>query len=83
MWCEGEVVSVADGKSDKRSKRARTLLPAGAIQFKWPADKERNEPELYTWTILHPQMWNKDVQNAWCWAPSGLARADGRHHTLC
>eukprot|EP00965_Chrysotila_dentata_P069795 2305741-Pleurochrysis_carterae.AAC.1 len=31
MWCEGEVVSVADGKSDKRSERAHTLLPAGAL----------------------------------------------------
>eukprot|EP00965_Chrysotila_dentata_P146972 4852092-Pleurochrysis_carterae.AAC.1 len=55
MWCEGEVVSVANGESDKRSERARTLLPAGALRLKWPEDVEREEPESFTWTILHPQ----------------------------
>eukprot|EP00965_Chrysotila_dentata_P025294 840418-Pleurochrysis_carterae.AAC.1 len=55
MWCEGEVVSVADGTSDKKSQRARTLLSAGAIRFKWPADEAREEEESFTWTILHPQ----------------------------
>eukprot|EP00965_Chrysotila_dentata_P049846 1652630-Pleurochrysis_carterae.AAC.1 len=29
MWCEAEVESVADGTTDKRSERARKLLPAG------------------------------------------------------
>eukprot|EP00965_Chrysotila_dentata_P063027 2087896-Pleurochrysis_carterae.AAC.1 len=27
VWCEGEVESVADGTSDKKFERARTLLP--------------------------------------------------------
>eukprot|EP00965_Chrysotila_dentata_P167196 5520672-Pleurochrysis_carterae.AAC.1 len=35
MWCEGEVASVADGTSGKKSERARALLPAGAVHFKW------------------------------------------------
>eukprot|EP00965_Chrysotila_dentata_P125423 4146849-Pleurochrysis_carterae.AAC.1 len=82
MWCEGEVESVANGLSDKKSERARTLLPAGAIRFKWPADPERDEPESYTWTILHPAKWNKDVQNAWRWAPFELERVEGRHPSL-
>ena len=83
MWCEGEVVSVADGTSDKRSERARTLLPAGALQLKWPADEERDElPESFTWTILHPQKWNRDVQNAWRWAPSELQNVENRHPSL-
>eukprot|EP00965_Chrysotila_dentata_P008310 271403-Pleurochrysis_carterae.AAC.1 len=46
MWCEGDVANVADGTSDKKSERARTLLAAGAIQFKWPEDAERDEPEI-------------------------------------
>eukprot|EP00965_Chrysotila_dentata_P182048 6011312-Pleurochrysis_carterae.AAC.1 len=28
------------------------------------AAAERKEPESFTWTILHSQKWNKDVQNA-------------------
>eukprot|EP00965_Chrysotila_dentata_P127707 4222742-Pleurochrysis_carterae.AAC.1 len=54
MWCNGEVASVADGTSNKKSEKARTLLPAGAVHFKWPADVERDEPESFTWIILHP-----------------------------
>eukprot|EP00965_Chrysotila_dentata_P253548 6211298-Pleurochrysis_carterae.AAC.1 len=82
MWCEGEVVSVADGTTDKKTERARTLLPAGALKFKWPADEEREEPESFTWSILHPQKWNRDVQNAWRWAPSELQRTTDRHPSL-
>eukprot|EP00965_Chrysotila_dentata_P232004 6198706-Pleurochrysis_carterae.AAC.2 len=52
LRCEGEVVSVADGTSDKRSERARTLLPAGALKLKWPEDVERDENKSFTWTIL-------------------------------
>eukprot|EP00965_Chrysotila_dentata_P056179 1862455-Pleurochrysis_carterae.AAC.2 len=63
MWCKGKVVSVADGTNDKRSERARTLLPAGALKLKYPEDAEREESESFTWTILHPQKWNRDVQN--------------------
>eukprot|EP00965_Chrysotila_dentata_P252134 6210507-Pleurochrysis_carterae.AAC.1 len=50
------VESAADGTSDKRTEKARTLLPAGTVQLKWPADEERDEPESFTsctWTILH------------------------------
>eukprot|EP00965_Chrysotila_dentata_P066503 2201731-Pleurochrysis_carterae.AAC.1 len=70
MWCEGEIVRVADGISDKRSERARNLLPAGALQIKWPEDTEREEPESFAWMSLHPNKWNRDVQYAWRWAPS-------------
>eukprot|EP00965_Chrysotila_dentata_P197674 6178329-Pleurochrysis_carterae.AAC.1 len=65
MWCEAKKESVVDGTTDKRSERARTLLPAGALKLKWPEDAEREEPESYSWTILHPNKWNRDVQNAW------------------
>eukprot|EP00965_Chrysotila_dentata_P123718 4089784-Pleurochrysis_carterae.AAC.1 len=61
MWCQGEVVSVANGTSNKRSERNRALLPAGALQLKWPADNERDEPERLTWTIMNPQKWNRDL----------------------
>eukprot|EP00965_Chrysotila_dentata_P108891 3597346-Pleurochrysis_carterae.AAC.1 len=82
MWCEGEVESVADGTSDKRSHRARTLLPAGALKMKWPEDAEREEPENFAWIILHPGKWNRDVQYAWRWAPSELERTSNRHPSL-
>eukprot|EP00965_Chrysotila_dentata_P083559 2756690-Pleurochrysis_carterae.AAC.4 len=77
MWCEGKVESVADGISDKKTERARTLLPARAIHFFWPADPERDEPERYKWTILNPVKWNKDVQNAWLWVSFELERVKG------
>eukprot|EP00965_Chrysotila_dentata_P135869 4491415-Pleurochrysis_carterae.AAC.1 len=82
MWCEGEVVSVADGMSDKCMPRSRTLLPAGALQIKWPEDAERDEPESFAWTVLHPAEWNRDVQHAWRWAPSELNRVSDRRPSL-
>eukprot|EP00965_Chrysotila_dentata_P149444 4935494-Pleurochrysis_carterae.AAC.6 len=47
---EGEVVSAADaGTGDKKTvERSRTLLPASAIRFQWPADLERDEPKSFT-----------------------------------
>eukprot|EP00965_Chrysotila_dentata_P254288 6211822-Pleurochrysis_carterae.AAC.6 len=47
MWCEGEVVSVKTDTRDKNTDKARTLLPAGAIRFKWPADVHGEKKELH------------------------------------
>ena len=43
IWCTGRVARVADGLSDKRSKRAQQLLPAGAVLWAWDADPEFGE----------------------------------------
>eukprot|EP00965_Chrysotila_dentata_P127781 4225443-Pleurochrysis_carterae.AAC.1 len=64
MWCEGEIVGVADGIVT-RGARATNLLPAGALQIKWSEDAEREEPESFAKIILHPNKWNRDVQYAW------------------
>eukprot|EP00965_Chrysotila_dentata_P159841 5280153-Pleurochrysis_carterae.AAC.1 len=78
IWCEAVVEKVADGTSDTRSERAYKLFAFESAA----ADPHRDEPESFTWTILHPQKWDKDVQNAWRWAPCELVRVDGCHHTL-
>jgi hypothetical protein len=33
IWSAGKVTKVADGETDKRSKRARQILPAGAVYW--------------------------------------------------
>ena len=67
IWCEGEVVEIADGESTKRSPRCKKLLPAGAVCVRWPADESRNEPESFTWCILNPSDFTREVNNGWRW----------------
>ena len=43
IWASGRVVRIADGLTDKRSPRARKILPAGALLWAWEADSEYNE----------------------------------------
>ena len=38
IWSTGRVVRVADGLTDKRSKRAQKVLPAGMVLWAWDAD---------------------------------------------
>ena len=45
IWAEGTVRKVADGLTDKRSSRAKKILPRGAILWGWDADPERGEKE--------------------------------------
>ena len=42
MWCEGEVIEVADGKTTKRSAKCKSTLPWGAVRIKY--DGARPEP---------------------------------------
>ena len=60
IWCEGEVVQVANGTTDKESPRCKNLLQAGALRIKWPEDKDREvpEPESFTWNIFQETDWN-------------------------
>lgn len=43
VWSTGRVARVADGLTDKRSARAKKLLPAGALLWQWEADPEFEE----------------------------------------
>jgi hypothetical protein len=62
IWATGRVARVADGLTDKRSKRARTLLPAGAVLWEWDADPEFDEAAGQQWLLLLPNKWNPRKQ---------------------
>ena len=49
------MVRVADGLSDKRSKRAQVVLPAGMVLWAWDADPEFEEPAGSKWLALLPK----------------------------
>ena len=77
IWSSGRVVRVADGLTDKRSARARKILPAGALLWAWDADPEYNEKAGEQWLILLPEKWNKQCQYAWRFDPCEL-KSGGR-----
>ena len=58
IWCTGRVARVADGLADKRSQRAKKLLPAGALLWAWDADPDFGEVAGEKWLTLLPQKWN-------------------------
>ena len=63
---------VADGLSDKRSSRARKILPGGALLWAWDADPERGEAAGEQWLILLPNKWNRQVHYGWRYDPCEL-----------
>ncbi|KAL1520316.1 hypothetical protein AB1Y20_021907 [Prymnesium parvum] len=79
IWCEGEVVQIADGESDRQTPRCKKLLPAGAVRIKWPADVEYDEAESYVWSVLKPSAFNKDVHLGWRYAGCELKRMEAAH----
>lgn len=78
IWASGTVKRVADGLTDKRSSRAREVLPAGALLWAWDEDKEFDEPAGEKWLVLLPCKWNKHVQYAWRFDPCELSTTGGR-----
>ena len=73
IWASGRVVRVADGRlQTKRSKRARKVLPAGAVLWAWDADPEFGEVSGEQWLILLPKKWNKHVHYGWRYDPREL-----------
>ena len=74
IWCSGEVVEVADGKTTKKSPRCKSPLPWGAVRIKWPEDKDRDEPESFVWSVLKPADWNEDVHLGWRYDAAQLAK---------
>ena len=55
IWASETVARVADGLTDKKSPRARKILPAGALLWAWDADAEYNEVAGEKWLILLPE----------------------------
>ena len=77
IWTGMRCARVADGLTDKRSKLARTLLPAGALLMQWDADPEFEEQAGEQWLILLPKKWKKQQHYSWRYAPAELARMRG------
>ena len=73
IWSSGRVARIADGLTDKRSPRARTVLPAGMVLWAWDADPEFDEQAGEEWLVLLPKNWNRHVQYAWRFDPCELA----------
>ena len=48
------------------------------VRLKWPADADYGEEESYSWRVLHPNKWNRDVPYAWRFDPSDLRASDVR-----
>ena len=77
IWATGRVARVADGLTDKRSTRAKTFLPAGAVLWAWDADPEFGEVAGERWLVLLPNKWNppKAIVYGWRYDPRELSQA--------
>ena len=78
IWSSGRVVRVADGLTDKRSERAKNLLPAGMLLWAWDADPDFGEVAGQKWLALLPKKWNprKHAQvYSWRYNPRELSQA--------
>ena len=65
---------MADGKTTKKSARCKSPLPWGAVRVKWPEDKEREEAETFTWVVLKPADFNREVHLGWRLDAAQLAK---------
>ena len=63
IWTTGAVKRIADGLADKRSSRAKKILPAaGAVLWAWDADPSVKEAAGEQWVFLLPDKWNPSTQ---------------------
>ena len=69
IWSTGKVTRVADGLTDKKSAKAKKILPAGALLWAWEADADFEEKAGEQWLILLPDKWNRQVQYGWRYDP--------------
>ena len=78
IWCEGEVMGIANGTTDKEGDGAtcKKIAKAGAVRMRWPEDKEREvpEPEHFTWCILTDANWNEEAVTGWRFSASELKK---------
>ena len=58
-----------------RSKRAKTVLPAGMLLWAWDADPEFEEVAGEKWLALLPKKWNKQQLYSWRYDPREFAPA--------
>ena len=80
IWSTGTVKRIADGLTDKRSPRARSILPGGALLWAWDADPDFDEQAGEQWLILLPKKWNPKTHTqvySWRFDPRELGAAQG------
>ena len=68
IWCECEVVKIANGTTDKEDPERATckkLAQAGAVRVNFPADAERDEESSFNWCILTKENWNAEAVMGW------------------
>ena len=75
IWASGCIKRVADGLTDRRSKKAQTVLPAGMVLWAWEADPEFEEPAGEKWLALLPKKWNKQQLYSWRYDPREFSAA--------
>ena len=80
IWSSGTVKRIADGLTDKRSSRAKKILPGGAVLWAWDADPDFDEQAGEQWLILLPEKFNPKTQRqvySWRLDPRELGAAQG------
>ena len=78
IWCEGEVVQVANGSTDTEGPRCIKLLEAGAVLIKFKADAAFEEKEQYTWSILRACNWNAEAVLGWRYTAAELCKRSAK-----
>ena len=75
IWASGKVTRVADGLTDKRSARAKKILPAGALLWAWDADPQYDEAAGEQWLVCCSRRsgTSKQVAYSWRYDPCELA----------
>ena len=75
IWSSGRIKRVANGLTDMRSARARTVLPSGFVLWEWDADAEFGEAAGEKWLHLRPDKWNpsRPVVYGWRYDPREFA----------
>ena len=74
IWCQGEVVAIADGKTDRKTPKTKAPLPWGAVRIKWPADPNFDEPETFVWSVLKRADFNENRHLGWRYAAEELPK---------
>ena len=79
IWTTGTVKHVADGLADKRSSRAKKILPEGAVLWAWDADTSVKEAAGEQWMFLLPDKWNPTTHRrvySWRYDPRELGMVE-------
>ena len=78
IWCEGEVIAIANGTTDKAAPQSKNVLARGALRIRWPEDRDRKEKECYSWHMFSDDDWRKEGHLGWRYAASELQKRTAR-----